>query len=441
MKKFDDIFSRKVKEAFDNYNADHLAEEGWNAFLREHERRRRRAIIIPLWARAASIAVLVTLGILFTVQTDDRRTGEPATMIARETSGGLTETGVEMEDTSAVSPLVADAGHVSEAAESKAIQVRETGGEKSGLRNNRPAGPVLAEVTRDETIVVERSSQSMTANTELLPSKDPVNDAVASGSNLNLTDDIAELRLTEDADTELRLKPQKVLRDTYALPREKRTTTIMTGLTGMMASIDNATSAAQGVSLGVYVEQQLTRRISVRPGLAMAKHNYTMESATGGSQAFLDYNTPELNGMTGTTTSYEANIDILSMEIPVNFVFSLLERGESNLFVSTGVSTVIYLDQRVTGNFNNTYIKTNIDSYSGEVSYESMTTSVRVNSEEDVFNRVDFLGLANFSAGYSLPFNKTSHLLFEPFVQLPIKDLTSLNLRIRYGGLSMKIRF
>jgi hypothetical protein len=70
-----------------------------------------------------------------------------------------------------------------------------------------------------------------------------------------------------------------------------------------------------------------------------------------------------------------------------------------------------------------------------------MTTTVRIEGEQDSFNRVDFLGLANFSAGYSLPFGKTSHLLFEPFVQLPIKDLTSMNLRIRYGGLSMKIQF
>ncbi len=70
-----------------------------------------------------------------------------------------------------------------------------------------------------------------------------------------------------------------------------------------------------------------------------------------------------------------------------------------------------------------------------------MTTSVRIESEQEPLNRVDFLGLANFSAGYSLPFGKTSHLLFEPFVQLPIKDLTSLDLRIRYGGLSMKIQF
>jgi hypothetical protein len=129
------------------------------------------------------------------------------------------------------------------------------------------------------------------------------------------------------------------------------------------------------------------------------------------------------------------------MEIPVNFVFSLRKRSGSNLFVTTGASTVIYLNQHLSGNFNNTYIRSTVDAATGGVSYESKTTSVKIESEQEPLTRVDFLGLANFSAGYSIPFGKTSHLLFEPFVQLPLKDLTSLNLRIRYSGLSMKVQF
>jgi len=222
------------------------------------------------------------------------------------------------------------------------------------------------------------------------------------------------------------------------------TTTIMTGFSGMMASVDNATTTARGVSIGFYVERQLTRRISVRPGLAMARHNYGMEGTperilAGGNIAF-DYAAPELNGLSGTTSSYEADIDVVSMEVPVNFVFSVWKRAEKNLFVSTGASTMIYLSQHMTGSFNNTYTKTTTNSYGG-VSLETMTTTVQVEREHELMNRVDFLGLANFSAGYSMPFGKGTHMLFEPFVQLPVKDLTSMNLRIRYGGLSMKIQF
>ena len=256
----------------------------------------------------------------------------------------------------------------------------------------------------------------------------------------NLPDNPVELRLTDDADTRLNLKSKKVLKDFIDIPREKMTTTIMTGLSGMMASVDNTASVAQGISMGFYVEQQLTRRISVRPGLAMAKHSYTMEGIPGGNVAF-DYAPPELNGMSGTTTSYEADVEVLSMEVPVNFVFSLRKRARSNLFITTGASTVIYLNQHLSGSLYNTYTRATVDSSTGEVSYESKNTSVTIESRQETLSRVDFLGLANFSAGYSFPFTKTSHFVFEPFIQLPVKDLTTMNLRIRYGGLSMKLQF
>ena len=153
------------------------------------------------------------------------------------------------------------------------------------------------------------------------------------------------------------------------------------------------------------------------------------------------YAAPELNGMAATATIYDADMDVVSMEVPVNFVFSLRKRARSNLFVTTGASTVIYLSQNLSGSFYNTYTRSVVDNYTGNVSYETMTTSVEIESEQETLNRVDLLGLANFSAGYSFPFSGNSQLLFEPFVQMPIRDLTSLNLRIWYGGLSMKIRF
>jgi hypothetical protein len=492
MKQFDDKFSRKAKEAFENYNADHLAEAGWNSYTKKYGKRRTRALIIPLWAKVASVAAILTVVVLLTNRITHRSADEPGTQLAQENRSGLTESVINKVDTisaspeiTAINPVITSAGpditssgQASETTTGKAGQSRQTGREKTDYQVSEPVmsalaetvkapGSVLAETVKAETTTLPETlkaagspltetartdgsllSASAIAKGPLLPASSMAegslfveNSAVAEMSTMrNLPDNPVEVRLTDDADVRLKLNPKEAHPVLADIPREKMTTTLMTGLSGMMASIDNATSASQGVSIGFYVEQQLTRRISVRPGLAMAKHNYGMENTSGGSEA-LDYNAPELDGLSGRTTSYEANIEVLSMEVPVNFVFSLRKRSGTNLFVTTGASTVIYLNQYLTGNFNNTYTRSKVDASTGQVSYESMTTTVRIESEQDSFNRVDFLGLANFSAGYSLPFGKTSHLLFEPFVQLPIKDLTSMNLRIRYGGLSMKIQF
>ena len=75
------------------------------------------------------------------------------------------------------------------------------------------------------------------------------------------------------------------------------------------------------------------------------------------------------------------------------------------------------------------------------MSSETRFSTVSVNNSYSALNHTDYFGLANFSAAWSLPYGKTSTLLFEPFVQLPLRDLTALNLRVRYGGISMKVRF
>lgn len=399
MKNFDDIFSHKVKEAFDNYDANHLEEKGWNAYVGKHGGKRKRVIIFPLWAKVASIVILVTVGVLFTMRINHRKAGETVNQIAKLSQSNGTEPAVIMTDTSAAKPEI-------------------TGTKTASAIPNLSAIPVIVNPGQasEETIIAADLS-----------------------SGMDIPGNPIEIRLADNIDARLNLMPKKMTKDNFDIPREKKTTIIMTGLSGMMASIDHASSLSQGVSIGFYVEQQLTRRISVRPGLAMARHSYAMENKPGGAIA-LDYAAPELSGLSGTTTSFNADIDVVSIEVPVNIVFSLRKRQRSNLFVTTGASTLIYLSQHLSGNFNNTYTRETVDTYGG-VSYESMTTSVEIESEQEILNRIDFMGLANFSAGYSLPFGKTSNLVFEPFLQLPVKDLTSLNLRIRYGGLSMKIQF
>lgn len=458
MSKFDDIFSRKAKEAFENYNADHLAGDGWDSFASRYGKQRRRTIVFPLWARAASIIILVTAGVLFMNRFISRNPGEPTGLTAQQSGNEMSDSTEAKADTSAARtattasvPVIAD----NELSTRETISgARQTGDGGRRVRQATDTGGLDGLTPDTGNLASGQTGDAQTRKTGNLAAGQSNEPAIAVVTESDKMDDIyagvnlalnpIEIRLTEKADSRLNLPPVKVLDDYRAQPRQKMTTTLMTGLSGLMASIDNATTTAQGVSIGFYVERQLTRRISVRPGLAMAKHSYGMEGTPeevlAGANTIMDYAAPELNGLSGTTSSYEADIDLLLMEVPVNFVFSLWRRAEKNFFISTGASTMLYLSQHMTGSFNNTYTKTMADSYGG-TTYATKTTTVQVEREHHLLNRVDFLGLANFSAGYSMPFGRGTHLLLEPFVQLPVKDLTSMNLRIRYGGLSMKIQF
>ncbi|MDM8001616.1 MAG: hypothetical protein QUS66_01725, partial [Bacteroidota bacterium] len=318
MSKFDDIFSRKAKEAFDSYDAGHLADRGWDSFSAKYGRKRSRTIILPLWARAASIIILVTAGVLLINRLDRRQAGEPDGRLAQETGSTKADSLLVENDTSSLIPAVAAADQDSAAAAVKSAQASVSTAVRTGQAST--AAATVTGHTSTVTTIRNRPVSSSPAErawpavnkdsekgiTEITVAEGPLQaaDVNSAGSlaGVTLAGGLMEKRLTDEADAGLKLKPRPALKDYLVLPRERMTTTLMTGFSGMMASIDNATSTAQGISVGFYVEHQLSRRISVRPGLAMARHSYAMEGTPGGSAAF-DYAAPELDGMSGTSTS------------------------------------------------------------------------------------------------------------------------------------------
>jgi hypothetical protein len=104
MKQFDEKFSRKAKEAFENYSADNLAEEGWNAYIKKYGERGPRAFIIPLWAKVASVAAVLTIVVLLTNRIDHRKADETGNQLAQENGTELSESAINREDTAAANP-------------------------------------------------------------------------------------------------------------------------------------------------------------------------------------------------------------------------------------------------------------------------------------------------------------------------------------------------
>ena len=76
MKSFDDIFKESVEKIFSDYKTDHLADEGWNSFVAAGKGKRKLRAAIPLWARAASIALFIATGALITFLVINRKITE-----------------------------------------------------------------------------------------------------------------------------------------------------------------------------------------------------------------------------------------------------------------------------------------------------------------------------------------------------------------------------
>ena len=416
MKQFDDIFREKVKKAFGSYNADHLSDKGWNSFVARRKDRRWLLLMLPLWAKAASVAVMIGIGSFYAYhisrQPRQERIIVDASSIGKETKADLPGATKETipPNVTTVSEPVRQTGQ----AGSSVPVIREN----PGIREELSAGM--------DTLLKENGIKLLNIPLPFVVERRvPV-----PADSLNLTAAVTS-----------KVFPQEETRETEEFKPQKRSekTSLIAGFSGLLAQTDEATSLSHGIALGFYLDQKITDRISVRPGLVMSRNSFGIENQNGVSES--SYSLSLYDGTSGRVISTNGHFDMIAMELPLNFVFKISGRQRSGFYVSAGASTMIYISQKFTGDFVNEHTKLSYAAGYNEITSQTRYSVVEVQNNYGAFSRTDFFKLVNLSAGYSLPYGKTGTFIIEPFLQLPVDDLTSLDLRVRYGGVSMKIRF
>lgn len=428
MKQFDDIFRKRVEEVFSAYNADQFADKGWKSFMAARKGRRRLNGVIPLWAKAATVAIVVSTGTFIAYQTLRVRpdaellTGTGTTGVKEEVVTGIRDS----QNNLTVNQMPQETGKSTETGNMQVIE-----GSDENDMGEQPVSGKQSSKYPEAGYRPEAGNLTPDAKVREIPIANARPFIVVNSFNT-----ITEQGL-------VKLPERQIIAETEIIEPENyvKKITLMAGLSGLLAGNEEETTGAQGIAMGLYIERRITDRISFRPGIALAMNAVGLYGDNGNGKEMAAYSVPLYDGNSGTLDYYEGRLNMLAMEIPLNFVFKILKRKKSDLYLSAGASTMIYLNQQFEGDFINEYTQTEFNSVTGQYDTNTRQSTVSVSNDYGAFSRTDLLGLANFSAGYSLPYGKTGKLFIEPFLQIPLSDLTSLNLRVRYGGVSMKLRF
>ena len=418
MNSFDDKFTKKVKETFDNYNANHLVDAGWEAFRAKQGKSSKSIFLIPLWAKAATITLLMSLGGYFTFRVTDK------TSIPVITEEIKTVESKPVEQQEPVKVL-------------KEIIPEESKNQSKSYVTNRKVTPTQVIEPKEEAVISEIIPQHTvtTADSSFLSETETVYIANAETPLFDSTSvEVDSANVFNAAKKEAKpLVAQKL-----NIPEEdevvKSKTQFSAGLSGMMASVESMISSSPGVAIGLYAEHKLTSRISIRPGLAIAQQTFT----SGNSLDNLAYDAPNIDGAEGEVVEMESGFNFTVMEIPVNFVINVFERHKKSLFVSVGSSTMVYLNQHFTGTAYNSHTNNVFNNATGEWELNTTYSQSTFDSNYKAFSHTDFFGLANISAGYTFPLGEKSSMCVEPFIQIPVSKLTSTNLTMGFGGVSVK---
>jgi len=198
----------------------------------------------------------------------------------------------------------------------------------------------------------------------------------------------------------------------------------------------NGTSSNLNLGGGFLAAYKLTKKLSLSTGMVISKQDLAYNNsdnlyAAPGKAEYAASNS--LNMIDGN--SAESDISFVSIDIPMNLKYRI-----KKFILSAGISSLLFVNEKNSYNYE---VVTNSIAYNTTTSmYESInsTRTVTRENKEDSFSHFDFAGLFNLSVAYDMPLPKGS-LAFEPYLKLPLASVSSQDIKMGSGGVTVRYNF
>lgn len=205
----------------------------------------------------------------------------------------------------------------------------------------------------------------------------------------------------------------------------------------MMTYAGQQLAAGMGFSGGVISEWKATKTFRFSSGLLLAYQQFAVDGMPLHPEMDKSNNTPDEYVV---RTYADQEYEMLAFDIPLNIQYRFMEIGGRQWFVSAGLSSLLYLQQHVSGQ-ETAYVYANLP----ETAFDShrtisYTSEVEVEANYDALQRFDFARLLNLSFGYEIKGAKSATII-EPFIKYPLGTLSSREIKMGMGGISLRYRF
>jgi len=430
-KLFDKTLTLRLKQVFQNHQEEYRPDD-WEK-LRAKLTKENKAVIIwfPLWAKAATVALLIGLSVFLVNVNQKEKTNELVSKsIIENRPNRKTDT---LHNQILISQNTEDK-------EQKFIfQNKNTLIDKfentNGLINESKKSDTKIEQVNNEnetvfansdTIVNIDSSEFRIANLnkefEKQKEETKVNDNSISDSNkINLYIDKTEFEIVDKTNNSKHFD--------FGVE---------------LASVSNYAVDGAGNSLnvggGISTSWNISKNFSISTGMIIARQS--MDYNQGESNEMLsstraakDFNAPANTIAMLDMNTAESKLEFVGIDIPLNVQFKL-----NKMILTTGFSSLLYVQEKFSYSYKS--MVTNSLYNSSTAKYETQNTVNQVNEQEksELFNRFDFARLLNVAIGYKIPLAK-GDLVLEPYLKLPIGYISSQEIKMGSGGFAVRYNF
>jgi hypothetical protein len=211
---------------------------------------------------------------------------------------------------------------------------------------------------------------------------------------------------------------------------------------GVLVSPQTISNSNQPLNLGAGLMSEISfsKRVKLDLGMAFASQNinpngsgimFAMDAQSEDASRAANMNLS--NNLINTNTELKFG----QLEIPINLKFIVMDKKSYGLYLVSGVSNMVYVNQRTV----NTFTAVNFNN-SGLMGSQNMVETFSDTVRPSEGNSSSNVGqMVNFGFGYEHNLKNGTFISFEPFFKTSIGGQTFLGQQFSMGGMNLRMNF
>jgi len=206
---------------------------------------------------------------------------------------------------------------------------------------------------------------------------------------------------------------------------------------GVVVSPSFGNAGKLNMGYGVSMGYALSDKVSLNSGIS---YNEMAASRSVGNP--LEMASPSTNSaIAGESKSLESiEQKVTGFDIPLDIKYNL----SKSIYANIGVSAFAVIDQKRSNNYiQERLVDRSSASLAGSNEFKTLIVSEKVteSAPESETESNNYIGFYNFSFGYKQKVAKDKSISIEPFMKVPMREVTKDNLRLMGTGVKLKFDF
>ncbi|MGI4749601.1 MAG: hypothetical protein ACRYFB_03110 [Janthinobacterium lividum] len=412
---FDENLKNRIKQIFEDYD-DGAADKGWNLLREKYPEKKRRNYIF--WWTCAAVTLLLMALIIWFFQAETCKAKFAKTIKLKPDTAKIQAKVYSSSEKSIIKTDSRDTNHVEKT-------VLKTVSDFAFIPRSTQQKTLI--IRPKDTVINQVNEHNNTAFTDIkLVSTDSANQSIQAFDFAKIDslhhEKLQSIGQTQSPGVKPVSKKEPIKTASIKKPTQKTSKLSLSIYAGPHINFANGSKNQLGFGAGISTDFQLSKKLKLSSGLSVIQNklyyqnNFSNNSLLAASPANLSIYSSQ--GIISSTVLNSLNASLIQLDIPINLIYNILP-GKNSISALAGVSSGTFAKESYQYNYANS-----ANDFQNSKSFKSFY----------------MLKTLNVAAQFRLPL-KNYNLQVEPFLKVPLGNLTTQQLKFNATGINLRFNF